>query len=503
MKTIIILFDSLRRDGIPFYGGSQVLPNFEKLAKKSLIYDNFYASSLPCIPARRDIHTGRMSFLNREWGPLEAFDESVFRVLDEHGIPTHIVTDHYNYWEASGGNYHNQYSSFEFVRGQEGDRWKGECAQKEIDLLSKPLKSHTSNTISRAMRYNQENRKYFDVNNPESFPGSEVFNLACDYIDKHAKEENWVLQIESMSTHEPFFSPDKFKHKFEETRFESDYDWPRGPLDSTDTAENIHRIRQLYQSLIMFLDYNLGKVLETIEENDLWDDVTIMLGSDHGILLGEHGYWSKNVMPMYNEIVHLPFYLYHPKLKQIGCRTERIAQLIDISASLYDIYDIKPKHDISGRTLFSEDYFKRDREIEISLNRKRDYAIFGTFSGHVNIFYDNYIYMRSMVSDYENYLFNYTLNPIHMRKEYKKEEMEGATLVDGSWYSNGFKHLKIPAKEIFKVSHFGDLLFDQKNDYAQLNPIEDVKLHNKMKEKLLEVLYDNHSPNETKERFDL
>ncbi|MDP6217574.1 MAG: sulfatase-like hydrolase/transferase, partial [Alphaproteobacteria bacterium] len=73
MKTIFLLFDSLNRSALQIYGGTNATPNFNRLAARSAIFDNHYAGSLPCMPARRDMHTGRLNFLHRSWGPLEPF----------------------------------------------------------------------------------------------------------------------------------------------------------------------------------------------------------------------------------------------------------------------------------------------------------------------------------------------------------------------------------------------------------------------------------------------
>ena len=76
------------------------------------------------MPARRDMLTGRLTFLHRSWGPLEPFDNAFPELLHQAGRLQPPVTDHFHYWEDGGATYHNRYDSYEFVRGQEGDPWK-------------------------------------------------------------------------------------------------------------------------------------------------------------------------------------------------------------------------------------------------------------------------------------------------------------------------------------------------------------------------------------------
>ena len=123
MKAITIMYDSLNRNYLPCYGDTEsITPNFKRLAEKTVTFDKFYVGSLPCIPARRELHTGRYNFMHRCWGPLEPFDDSMPAILGEHGIYSHCVTDHAHYWQEGGSTYHTNFSSCEMIRGQEGGR---------------------------------------------------------------------------------------------------------------------------------------------------------------------------------------------------------------------------------------------------------------------------------------------------------------------------------------------------------------------------------------------
>ena len=125
MRVILVLYDSLVRNALECYGGMDIsTPSFQRFAKRAVTFDTHFDGSLPCMPARRDMHTGRLNFLHRSWGALEPFDNSVSELLRASGIYTHLVSDHYHYWEDGGSTYHNRYSSWEFIRGQEWDKWK-------------------------------------------------------------------------------------------------------------------------------------------------------------------------------------------------------------------------------------------------------------------------------------------------------------------------------------------------------------------------------------------
>lgn len=158
MRAIMVMFDSLNRRFLEPYGAKETItPNFRRLAEKSVCFDNCYAGSLPCIPARRELHTGRYNFLHRSWGPLEPFDDSVFRILKESGIHTHLVSDHGHYWESGGATYHTQYTTWDCIRGQEGDPWApalGDFCDEEPNFMP-----FTEELREKLYRQNLANRK--------------------------------------------------------------------------------------------------------------------------------------------------------------------------------------------------------------------------------------------------------------------------------------------------------------------------------------------------------
>ena len=102
MKAILILMDTLNRHMLKAYNpkAEAITPNIDRLAGKSFVFDNHFIGSAPCMPARRDIQTGRLNFLERGWGPIEPWDCTLPALLKKRGIFSHIVTDHCHYAEV-------------------------------------------------------------------------------------------------------------------------------------------------------------------------------------------------------------------------------------------------------------------------------------------------------------------------------------------------------------------------------------------------------------------
>lgn len=85
MKTILVLMDTLNRRYLKTYDekAKGITPNMDLFARDCAVYENHFIGSAPCMPARRDIFTGRMQFLERGWGGVEPFDITLPSLLRE------------------------------------------------------------------------------------------------------------------------------------------------------------------------------------------------------------------------------------------------------------------------------------------------------------------------------------------------------------------------------------------------------------------------------------
>ncbi len=70
VNVIVVILDTLRKDHLGCYGNNWIqTPNFDAFARESLQFTRAYPESLPTIPVRRAIHTGKRTFPVRNWVP--------------------------------------------------------------------------------------------------------------------------------------------------------------------------------------------------------------------------------------------------------------------------------------------------------------------------------------------------------------------------------------------------------------------------------------------------
>jgi len=68
-----------------------VTPNLDRFAKEALVFDRCYPASFPTIPARADIHPGRLTFTYRGWQPLAQEEVTLAQTLHDGGYNKVIV----------------------------------------------------------------------------------------------------------------------------------------------------------------------------------------------------------------------------------------------------------------------------------------------------------------------------------------------------------------------------------------------------------------------------
>lgn len=488
MRAIMVMYDSLSKDFLSAYGNvGAVTPNFDRLLERCVRFDNFYVGSMPCMPARRELHTGRYNFLHRGWGPVEPFDDSMPEILKNNGVYTHLVTDHYHYLEDGGCTYHNRYSSWECFRGQEGDAWKGRVKDPAMPKIG-PAQQVRAGMSSDYWRQHWVNRKYLDTT--EKMPQSLTFDAAIEFIDTNMQADNWFLQIETFDPHEPFHVQKEYLERFE-TEYAGEFmDWPAYvPVDRD--RDPVEHVRAEYQALVAMCDEKLGMVLDIMDQHDMWKDTMLIVNTDHGFLLGEHEWWGKNAAPMFNEIACIPFFIHDPRYARGGI-CGKLAQTIDIAPTLLDFFGVPVPKDMQGVPL-RKAYADRE-EIHPTV-------LYGQFGGCVNITDGDYTYMRAPRDCSE--LCAYTLMPTNMRGMYSVEQLKNAEMAEGFSFTKGARVMKVVAPPWEKRCSPCDMLFHIKEDPGQTESVYEPAVITALCNAMRRQFTENEAPKEMYARMGL
>ncbi len=501
MKCVFVLFDSLNRHTLECYGGKIPTPNFTRLAEKAVTFDRHYVGSMPCMPARRDMQTGRLSFLHRSWGPLEPYDNSFPELLFEEGIYSHLVTDHYHYWEDGGATYHNRYDSYEFIRGQERDPWKA-MVQPHWERLRELYHPRQVSEGRRELYYQHiVNRE--SIKEEDDFPSVSCFNKGFEFLDVNRATDNWLLQIETFDPHEPFFAPERFRDQFKTDWQGPIRDWPRyGRID--EMLDECEELRANYYAVVALCDDLLGRLLDYFDAHELWHDTALVVTTDHGFLLGEHDFWAKNRMNMYEEVAHIPFFVAHPHhADQAGTRRDALTQTIDLAPTFLDLFGVAAPAEMQGRSVLPA----------IERNQgSREAAIFGYFGGAVNLTDGRCTYFRYPPDLETQEIYQYTVMPAHLKSLFTPEELKTARLADPFSFTKEVPLLRVPVIDrspMFNNYGPGSLLqtdtvlFDLEADPGQVTPVTDPEIEGRLASLMRDLMLANDCPPEALARIGL
>lgn len=489
MRCVMVLFDSLNRLAISPYASDVETPNFKRLAQRAATFTKHYVGSLPCMPARRDLHTGRLSFFHRSWGPLEPFDNSLPELLQQAGIYTHLSTDHYHYWEDGGATYHNRYNSYEMIRGQERDPWHG-VVDPPLEVWKDTF--HPSQvSAERGTTFHNYLANRERLNNQADMPCHRTFSEGLRFLERNEDADNWFLQIETFDPHEPFFAPQEDLDAVVGEMSGPVFDWP--PYAKvTQTADEIAQLRARYRALVRFCDRQLGRLLDHFDAHDLWADTALILSTDHGFLLGEHDWWAKNRMYAYEEISHIPLMLHVPG-EGVRGRCDHLTQSIDIMPTVLDLFGVDKPAEVTGRSILPA----------LKGGAVRDTAVFGYFGGGVNVTDGRFTYFLFPDDLLAEPLYQYTLMPTHMKSFFSAEELRAAVQVPPFDFTGGVPVMKVPllpdtpsfaAHGPGKVAESTTVLFDLESDPGQNTALKDEQVEARLRTAILTQMDQHDAP---------
>jgi arylsulfatase A-like enzyme len=497
MKAIVLLLDSVNRRSLAAYGGSGVpTPNLDRLAARSAVFTNHWAGSLPCMPARRDMLTGRLGFLERNWGPIEPFDWTLPQALKEAGVYSHISTDHYHYFKRGGENYCQQFDTWDFIRGQESDPWVSRIKRE----------GRPDRYLGKHIPQYELNRTQFQ--GEEDYPSPRTFQSAIRWLDANHDADDYLLWVEAFDPHEPFDLPESYLQDYNDDYEGPTYYWPEyGLVNVPDEA--LQHIRRRYAALLTMTDRWVGKLLDAMDRYDMWKDTMVIFTSDHGYMLGEHQFMAKNVMPAYNEITHIPLMVHMPGGEGAGESINAITQNIDLFPTLLEHFHGDPsrcRNPLHGKSWLPL--------LRYEVSSIRDYALYGYFGKNVNVTDGEYTYFRAAVHEDNAPLYLYTAMPSTNGHYFGLDSIHYTSRIEMgrflTWSS--FPVYRIPANNVTmkdKTQAF-DLrgewirehqLYRIRDDYGQQVQLRDEAVEQRMFALLSRALREYDSPKEQYERL--
>lgn len=303
-NIIFILSDDQRWDTLGTYGNKDIqTPNIDTLAEEGAKFTSFYVAAPLCCPSRGTFLTGlyphQTGILTNEHGKTKLPDgiKTVGDYLNEAGYLTGYVGKWHlegqprqhgftetTVWLPAGGSPHR--NPYLVVNGK----------KEELDGVIKYDQDGDDEIHPREMKNEKQKMKNKNLKLKQVHGLiTEIFaNAAIEFIKKH-KNDTFFLYLATTAPHTPYYNDPKFPYKAENIK--QPPGWTDGKFSPSDWTG--------YYSTISHLDYNIGKILTTINELELDNNTVIIYTSDNGFMMGSHNRYGKQVW--YEESVHVPF----------------------------------------------------------------------------------------------------------------------------------------------------------------------------------------------------
>jgi len=188
-------------------------------------------------------------------------------------------------------------------------------------------------------------------------------NHAIDFL-KRNKDKPFFLACGFVRPHVPLVAPAKYFDLYERDAMEA----PVVPEDDLEDVPQIIRnykrnsttygvtpelhkgLLEAYYASISYMDAQVGRVLDVLEELGLEENTIVVFTSDHGYMLGHHHKFQKQ--HLFEESTRVPFIVSVPWIKkQHGKATKHITELIDLYPTLADLSGLKAPKNLHGESL--------------------------------------------------------------------------------------------------------------------------------------------------------
>jgi len=384
MNVIIIMLDSLRPDHLGCYGNPWIrTPNIDRFASESLVFERAYAEGLPTLPVRTALFTGRYTLMWRGWQHLEPDDVVLAEVLWDAGFISALITDTYHLHKPRMG-YERGFDYVIFIRGQEADPYIVDPEVK-IDLSKWHPKNYYTEEDKHIFVQYLKNRAYW--RSEEDHFIVQVVQAGVKWLKEQVergRRDNLFLWLDCFDPHEPWDPPEEYYQLYAPEDY-SDLPIIQPFIGGRDggfvkhfTLPEVRHIRAQYAGEVTLVDKWVGYFSDKIKELGLWENSLIMILSDHGEPLGEHGIIRKVRPWPYEELSRIVLIIKPPEDMNRKGRVRAFIQTPDIMPTILDFiklteersrWSVKPI--IQGTSLLSTILGKE----EVA----RDYAIAGHF----------------------------------------------------------------------------------------------------------------------------
>ena len=289
MRVIFFDIDTLRPDHLGCYGyGRDTSPAIDSIARDGVRFDRYYCPNAPCLPSRASLVTGR------------------------YGIRTGVV--------GHGG------TAADMRLQGESRHFRDGASENSLFMQFRRAGLHTASFSSFAERhsswwFNAGFHECCNMGKCGNESGEEITPKVLDWLRRRGREDNWFLHVNYWDPHTPYRCPVSYPfekeplpdpwiteevfrehlrhvgpHGANEINMWDDTQFPQYPRHpgSVKTLPEAKALIDSYDCGVRFADDNIAQILDLVKEMGLYEDMAVIVTSDHGENLGELGLYGEH-----------------------------------------------------------------------------------------------------------------------------------------------------------------------------------------------------------------
>jgi arylsulfatase A-like enzyme len=331
MRILYLDLDTLRPDHLGCYGYERATsPNIDSVAREGVQFENYHCSDAPCLPSRAALMSGQFGIhsgvINHGGARAEMRQEGARRGfrdwMDTHSLVSEL-------------------------------RWSG----LRTVSVSPFAQRHA------AWWFYSGFLEMYNTGSGGGESAEEITPTVLDWIERNGAEDDWFLHVNYWDPHTPYRAPEAFgnpfekdplpawlteevlekhrgmvgPHKAREIAMYSNRENPKHPRQPGELKDmtDLRRMIDGYDCGIRYMDGHIGQLFDALRKKGVFEDLAIIISSDHGENQGELGIYGEHATAD-RITTRIPMIVRWPGAKR-GLKAEGLHYNLDLLPTLAEI----------------------------------------------------------------------------------------------------------------------------------------------------------------------
>ena len=370
-NVILIILDTLRKDGLSCYNNKVRTPFFESFCSEAQFYRNAIAPSPWTVPSSVSFFTGKYA---SDHGVHEELKGNVYpnvyeklknysgellaERLKKKGYNTLGITS--NDWIGPGTGFDRGFNAYMYNAGPvdtlinkiekelRPEIRKYGSSFYEIAMNAIKGKINGFSFLKDYLYYRKMNKNLEDMGYPENKDGGNIVNI----LKNISLEQPFLLFLNFMEAHEPYRTLYRKRKKYASVGLLITALYLEGKLNSDLISDTLKD----YYNESFFIDNFVSEIIQYIKEEGVFDNTLFIVTSDHGQALFEKGFFGHGIF-LYDEIIEVPLIIKYPKnYRPIKDDEKKYFNIKDLFGLIDEITDGENPEDMQKDISFSESF---------------------------------------------------------------------------------------------------------------------------------------------------